>query len=153
MFWICHEDNVDNTEMFWLLLSTAQHQGLFCFSPVLPASGLAVHRKLGGVTGDPNWPKGISVLCDAIPSNQSQGEKFARTVVARAGWASVGWWQAVMEDFFASPIFFLILLFLVSFSHFLNCCYLSPWIFYFLPFPFSSHSCWEKDVNDWLGHA
>lgn len=156
MFWICHEDNVDNTEMFWLLLSTVQHQGLFCFSPVLPASGLGVHRKLGGVTADPNWPKGISVLCDAMPSNQSQGGKFARAAVAQAGWASVGWWQAVTEDFFASLIFswFYFSLFLFFFFfHILNCCYLIPWVFYFLPFPFSSHSCCEKDVNDWLGHA
>jgi len=58
MFWICAKNNVDNTGMFLLLLSSAYTVKAFTAAhPTAPARRLGVHKKLGGDTAGTADPR------------------------------------------------------------------------------------------------
>jgi len=48
MFWICDENSVDSTPMFYLLLNILQAFSVFHSAP--PVSRLGVYKKLGEAT-------------------------------------------------------------------------------------------------------
>ena len=59
LVWVCAENSVDNTGMFWLLLSPAlpRAKGFSAPHPTPPARRLGGHKELGGDTAgtaDPN---------------------------------------------------------------------------------------------------
>ena len=65
MLWLQEKNNVDNTPMFQLLLSSAvQSQGHFIFSHCPASNGLGGYKELGGDrarTVALNWPKGYPI--------------------------------------------------------------------------------------------
>jgi len=80
MFWICDENGVGNTGMFYLLLNSvhALSRTLVFLILTSPVSRLGVHKKLGGDTtgtADPNQQKGYSILYEVMLSKKSSVEE------------------------------------------------------------------------------
>ena len=73
MFWLWEKNNVDNTVMFSVLLSTAaQSQGCFSFSASHASKGPGKHKGAGGdttSTADLRWPKGYSIIYSIMWGN------------------------------------------------------------------------------------
>lgn len=97
MFWFKEKDSVDNTQMVWLLLSSAvQSQGRLSFSASTAAEGAGGHKELGGNrtrTAALNWPKGYSVPY-GIMQKQLEKRELVRvgSCCLGTGWASVSGW-------------------------------------------------------------
>lgn len=83
--WASAENNIDNTEMFQLLLSNvAPGQGLLSFSRCLARVELRLRKEMGGDRtrkADSNWPKGY-VIPYVIMLNCNSGVKMKE------------WWDA-----------------------------------------------------------
>ena len=73
MFWFKEKDSVDNTQMVWLLLSSAvQSQGRLSFSASTAAEGAGGHKELGGNRTrafDPNGQRDISCYMISCKKN------------------------------------------------------------------------------------
>ena len=82
LLWICAENSVGNTGMFWLLLSSAHTVRAFSAPQTTPpVCGLGVHKKLGGdtaQTAEPSWPKWCSTPYTLMLSNKKLGEEEGR---------------------------------------------------------------------------
>ena len=66
MFWICAENSADNTEMLFAIAEQCSHsvQVFSASHAAPPASGLGVHKNLGGDTArtaDRSWPNGYAI--------------------------------------------------------------------------------------------
>lgn len=142
VFWICDQNNIDNTKMFSLLLRST----CTVASPFLPLtpplSGLGVCKELWGDTAGPKWPHGYPTLCDgcsAYKAGWEEGREGMFKVIFSshpyawwihafhwAGWTSACLWQMVNS---------LLCFACVHFLSILNFLYLSPQVISLLLFP------------------
>lgn len=77
MLWFCDKDSRKSTPNF--LSSSAQSQGLLCFSQCQANKELAVHRELGGIQNEDSQPQLTKVsyymaLCSAIKGSGKEEE-------------------------------------------------------------------------------
>lgn len=88
VFWILGENGGVNSNILVAIEHCLQSQGLSAFHAALPATGLGVHKELGGDrarTAVSNGPKGYPILYDMMPSNKSWSKGEGR-------------WRAIWSD-------------------------------------------------------